>query len=258
MNKVWAIASVVIKELFRRKDFYVLFIITMVVSVLMAGVNIFNEPRVARYVKELCLLLIWVSSLVIAITTAARQLPFEREQRTLFPLLAKPVRRSQVLIGKFLGCWLACGGTLVCFYLFFGVLSMTREGTWPVLNYFQALMLHWFMLGIVTALTILGSILFSAPSSNITICFAIVAAILFLGRHLNKIALQLGEPLQAIVYGIYYLIPHLELFDVRDLIIHNWPLISWPVWAAALVYGACFTALFVWLGCVRFKKMVVH
>ena len=107
MKKCFAIAEVVVKELFRRKDFYVLFIITVVLSVLMAGVNVFNEPSVARYVKELCLLLIWVSSLVIAITTAARQLPVEKEQRTLFPLLAKPVRRSQVLIGKFLGCWLA-------------------------------------------------------------------------------------------------------------------------------------------------------
>src|SRR5688500_6405530 len=179
MNKIFAIAGVVVKELFRRKDFYVLFIITVLLSVLMAGVNIFNEPRIARYVKELCLLLIWLSSLVIAITTAARQIPSEKEQRTLFPLLAKPVRRSQVLIGKFLGCWLACGGTLVCFYLFFGVLSSMREGHWPVLNYLQAMVLHWFMLGIVTAITILGSILFSAPSSNITICFALVSAILF-------------------------------------------------------------------------------
>ena len=258
MNKSFAIAGIVVKELFRRKDFYVLFIITVLLSVLMAGVNIFNEPRIARYVKELCLLLIWLSSLVIAITTAARQIPSEKEQRTLFPLLAKPVRRSQVLIGKFLGCWLACGGTLVCFYLFFGLLSSMREGHWPVLNYFQAMVLHWFMLGIVTAITILGSILFSAPSSNITICFALVSGILFLGRHLNKIALQMSEPAQSIVYSIYYLIPHLELFDVRDLIIHNWPLISWPLWAAALIYAAAFTVLFVWLGCVRFKKMAVN
>lgn len=258
MNKSFAIAGVVIKELFRRKDFYVLFIITVLLSIMMAGVNIFNEPNIARYVKELCLLLIWISSLVIAITTAARQLPVEREQRTLFPLLAKPVRRSQVLIGKFLGCWLATGATLVCFYLFFGILSMTREGSWPVLNYFQALALHWFMLGIVTAFTLLGSILFSAPSANITICFAAVSAILFLGRHLNKIALQLSDPLQSIVYVIYYLIPHLELFDVRDLIIHNWPLIPWAVWFAAMVYGAFFTTFFIWLGCLRFKKTVIH
>ena len=62
-----------------------------------------------RYLKDVCLLLIWISSLVIAITTTARQIPAERESRTIFPLLAKPVRRGELIVGKFLGCWLACG-----------------------------------------------------------------------------------------------------------------------------------------------------
>ena len=42
-------------------------------------------------------------SLVIAIGTAARQIPAERENRTIFPLLAKPVSRWQVILGKFFG-----------------------------------------------------------------------------------------------------------------------------------------------------------
>src|SRR3954447_9956891 len=118
MTKIFAVASVVIRELYRRKDFYVLFIITVLLSLVMGSVNFFNDDQIVRYLKELCLLLIWIASLVIAVTTAARQIPAEREQRTLFPLLAKPISRSQVLFGKFLGCWLASGGTLICFYLF--------------------------------------------------------------------------------------------------------------------------------------------
>ena len=79
-----------------------------------------------RYLKEICLLLIWVSSLVICITTAARQIPAEWENRTIFPLLAKPVTRWHVVVGKFAGCWFACGIALVVFYLFFGIVSETR------------------------------------------------------------------------------------------------------------------------------------
>src|SRR6478609_4234995 len=127
MSKISAIAGVVLKEMHRRKDFYVLFIITVLLSLIMASVNFFNEEKIVRYLKEISLLLIWVVSLIIAVTTAARQIPAEREARTLFPLLAKPVTRSQVLLGKFFGCWLACGGTLICFYLFFGFLAMSRE-----------------------------------------------------------------------------------------------------------------------------------
>src|SRR5438552_18974330 len=138
MNVIWAIAIVVLKELYRRKDFYVLFVLTALITLTMGSVNFFNDHSIVRYLKEFCLLLIWISSLVIAIATAARQIPAERENRTIFPLLAKPLTRSQLLLGKFLGCWLACALVLLCFYLFFGALSASREHHWPVLNYFQA------------------------------------------------------------------------------------------------------------------------
>src|ERR1700722_1037071 len=136
MNAILAVANVVVKELYRRKDFYVLFILTVLMTLVMASANLFNNDRISGYLKEICLLLIWVSTLVMAVSTAARQMPAERENRTLFPLLAKPVTRAQVLAGKFLGCWLACGLCLIVFYLFLGVVSASRDHEWPVLNYF--------------------------------------------------------------------------------------------------------------------------
>ena len=78
MNNITAIASVVIKEMIRRKDFYVLFILTALISVTLGSVNFFGDASIVRYLKEICLLLIWISSLVIAITTTARQIPAER------------------------------------------------------------------------------------------------------------------------------------------------------------------------------------
>src|ERR1700744_407037 len=142
MRNIFAVASIVIKELYRRKDFYVLFIVTILICLVMASVNIFNDDKIVRYLKELCLLLVWISALVIAVTTTARQIPVERENRTLLPLLAKPVSRSQLVLGKFFGCWFACGLALVCFYVFFGALSASREHQWLLLNYFQAAVLH--------------------------------------------------------------------------------------------------------------------
>ena len=123
MNTVCALASVVIKELYRRKDFYVLFVMTALITLIMGSVTFFNDPKIVRYVKEVCLLLIWLSALVIAIMTAARQIPSERENRTIFPLLAKPVTRNQVVLGKFGGCWMASGIALVIFYLFFTIVT---------------------------------------------------------------------------------------------------------------------------------------
>src|SRR5678815_497798 len=64
-----AIAGLVVKELFRRKDFYVLFVLTALITLILGSVNFFNGDHIVRYLKEICLFLIWTASLVIAITT---------------------------------------------------------------------------------------------------------------------------------------------------------------------------------------------
>jgi Cu-processing system permease protein len=254
MRTVMALAGVVIKELYRRKDFYVLFILTALITLVMASVRFFHDEKIARYLKEICLLLIWVSALVVAIGTTARQIPAERENRTIFPLLAKPVTRWQVVLGKFFGCWLACGLSLVVFYLFFGIISGSRENHWPLLQWFQALWLHWIMLGVVVALVLLGSILFAAPSSNGTICLIVIAGILLLGRYLNQIALKEPQPLGTVVYAVYYLIPHLEWYDVRDFVIYNRPLIGWGDCALASLYGAVYSGLLLFATWLLFRR----
>jgi ABC-type transport system involved in multi-copper enzyme maturation permease subunit len=259
MKNIFAVAGIVIKELYRRKDFYVLFILTVLVCLIMASVNIFNDKQIVRYLKELCLLLIWVSSLVIAITTTARQIPAEREQRTLLPLLAKPLTRTQLIFGKFLGCWLACGLVLICFYTFFGALAASREHAWPLLNYFQAAFLHWIMLGVVVALTLLGSLVFAAPSSNSTICLVFVATILCVGRYLDAIALSLAEPLRSILYAVYFAIPHLEIpFGMRNLIVHDWPLVEWRFIGLDTLYLLAYAAVFLVAACLVFRRKAIN
>lgn len=258
MKTIFALSGVVIKELYRRKDFYVLFIITILICLVMASVNIFNDAKVVRYLKEISLLLIWLSSLVIAITTTARQIPAEREQRTLLPLLAKPITRTQLIFGKFLGCWLACGVTLLCFYLFFAALAFSREHTVPWLVYFQAAALHWAALGIVVTMSLLGSLIFAAPSSNSTIIFVIVSGILTIGRHLHQIGLAQPEPAQSIIYGLYLAIPHLELFDIRDLIVHDWPLIPWAYFSLAILYAFAYMTAFLVIACLVFRRKAVN
>jgi ABC-type transport system involved in multi-copper enzyme maturation permease subunit len=254
MNTISALAGVVIKELYRRKDFYVLFVLTALITLALAFVNFFHDPNIVRHIKDLCLLLIWVSALIVAIATTARQIPAEREQRTIFPLLAKPVTRGQVILGKFTGCWLACGIALIVFYFFFAVVSGSKENSWPLALYLEAMWLQWIMLGIVVAFVLLGSVVFTAPSSNATISFIIVVGILLLGGHLNKIALQAGEPLRTVTYVIYFLIPHLEWYDIRDFITYSHAPVGVVNCALATVYGAVYTSFLLWSTWMVFRR----
>jgi hypothetical protein len=107
------------------------------------------------------------------------------------------------------------------------------------------------MLSVVIGGTLLGSLVLSSVAANITISTVATVGILFIGRHLNKVAAQAGEVPGAILSGLYYAIPHLELFDVRDLIVHNWPLISWRIWGIATAYALLYAGLLFlasWLG----------
>ena len=259
MSTILALASVVIKELYRRKDFYVLFVLTGLITVVIGSVNLFQDVHMVRYVKDVALLLIWVSSLVIAIVTSARQIPAERENRTIFPLLAKPVTRAQVIVGKFAGCWLACGLALLMFYFFFGLVTASKEHHGPSLIFFQGFCFHFALLGVVVALALFGSVVFTAPSSNATICFIIVVGLMLFGGHLNQVALQQGEPVRSLVYTIYFLIPHLEWFyDLRLLILYDHTPVAFVDFLLALLYAVSYCAFLLFATWAVFRRKALN
>ncbi len=258
MKTVSALAGVVVKELYRRKDFYVLFVLTALVTVMMGSINFFHDKNIAGFLKEGCLWLIWISALVIAIVTTARQIPAECENRTIFPLLAKPVTRNQVVLGKFAGCWVATGIALVIFYLFFTIVAGTRENQWPLVSYFQALWLQWMMLAIVIAMALLGSIVFAAPSSNSTICFVVVIGILLVGGHLDQVTSHQPEPLRSIVYAIYFLIPHLEWYDVRQFVFFEQGMVPWKACGLATLYAWAYSAMLLLATWIVFRRKALN
>jgi Cu-processing system permease protein len=259
MIVIYAMSLVVVKEMIRRKDFYVLFIITALITLVMGAINIFNDQTIAGYLKELALLLIWVCSLVMAITSSARQFHAEKENRTIFPLLAKPVSRAQFLLGKFVGCWIACGIALLVFYVFLGVVAASREHTLEAGSYLVAFLLHWGALGVVVAMALLGSIVLPTPAANGTICFIVAAAIMMLGRHLNSIALQTGGLIGDIIYGVYYILPRLDwAFNVREFLVFHNPMPGAAIWSQALLFYGGYAALLMLVSWFLFRRRALN
>jgi ABC-type transport system involved in multi-copper enzyme maturation permease subunit len=89
-------------ESIRRREFYVLllFMGLFLVGALVARmVHVENAPT-ATFLLNLGLTLAFSFSKLITLLTAARQFPDELEQRTLYPLLAKPLGRGQYILGK--------------------------------------------------------------------------------------------------------------------------------------------------------------
>ena len=131
MKIVFAIAGVVIKELYRRKDFYVLFVMTALITMILGSVRFFNDDHIVRYLKDACLLLIWISSLVIAITTAARgEDPGRAGKPDDIPVAGQAGGKSAIDRGKICGL-LAGLRTGVDRVLFLLLASLAHRGNIP-------------------------------------------------------------------------------------------------------------------------------
>ena len=245
MRAVWAIACGMIKELIRKKDFYVLLIFMLVLLGFLSYQNFFQVEGISRYVRDFGYSLLMFFSFIIAVTFTAKQLPSEIEARTIYPLLAKPLSRQTIVLGKF------CGGVMVSvisftiFYSIFTAFYMTGGEDKSLVLLGQGFIFGVLFLCMVTALVMFFSN-FMTMSANVTLSFLLYLTIGGLSDSLREIAL-FSKGVIAMAYGaLYYLLPHLEFFDLRTRITHAWdPLPLWVVLSTTgytLIY--CFALLY--------------
>jgi len=124
MGSVGIIARFALLELLRRKDLAVLGLFAGISLVFLGLARIvgFETPSAATFTLNLSLTLITGLAQLMTLLMAARQIPDELERRTLFPLLARPVSRADILLGKTLAAWGT--GLVVYFSLLLPVLVL--------------------------------------------------------------------------------------------------------------------------------------
>jgi len=128
-GRVLAIATNTLTELARLKVFHFLMIFALLVigsSVFMARFSFQQEFQI---LKDIALGAMSIFTSLLAIVATARLIPQDREDRTIYTVLAKPVPRFEYLVGKLAGVFLLLAiGTLVMGAMFLLVLY-AREQT---------------------------------------------------------------------------------------------------------------------------------
>jgi Cu-processing system permease protein len=115
MTNFFIIVGTVWTEYLRRKDFYVVVLLMALFAlaalvVRMIGVRTAAE---AQFLMSFGLTMAYLLSAVLTAVLASRQLPREFENRTLYPLLARPLSRGSFLLGKVAGVALLGSLTLL-------------------------------------------------------------------------------------------------------------------------------------------------
>src|SRR6202011_508620 len=103
LARVLAITTNTLTELTRQKVFYVLLIFALLLigsSVFMARFSFQQEFQI---LKDVALGSMSIFTSLLAIVATARLIPQDIDDRTIYTILAKPVPRSEYLLGKLAG-----------------------------------------------------------------------------------------------------------------------------------------------------------
>ncbi len=127
LNRVRVIALNTLTEAVRQRVFNFFLIIGLVFIASASFFAQFTFGEQLKFIKDTCLGVISVISTLIAIVGTAQLLPNEVENRTIYTILAKPVRRFEFLLGKFLGSLFLLGVSVIAMSVLFAAVLFIKE-----------------------------------------------------------------------------------------------------------------------------------
>lgn len=201
----------------------------------------------ARFVRGLGLQLGSALSAGLAIISAARALPPELEQRTIYPVLAKPLSRGALLLGKGLPAWLISCAAMLLFTLATLLISPGLSYQQPaVLG--QALALKACSLAMVTALGLALSLWLP-----LAVNLLVTAGLVFGGGTLANVLAQAPRPLS----WLGLLLPDFSLLGHFMRYTDGGGALGGGLLAGLAVYAAAWCGLLAALAWRRFNRMAL-
>jgi ABC-type transport system involved in multi-copper enzyme maturation permease subunit len=252
LRNIGIIGRITMQEGARKQVFHVLMLFAVFLIFGSTILAKFDQHVQMKMMTDLCVVSVFFISAIIAITIAVTGVPGEMEQKTIYPIVAKPVRRWEFILGKYAGAMgtvaigMAVMGTTFAMlewaylgfvspavfyvfpFLFLETAILGAAAMW--LSTFTSWPLAWFLCVIFT---LLGNVKFSLYAS--------------LMRD-NHIALNAYT-----ITAIYHLLPNLQSFDFKDALVHGlYVPNSYLLQTAA--YGICYAAALLTLASVSFAR----
>jgi ABC-type transport system involved in multi-copper enzyme maturation permease subunit len=187
-----------------------------------------------KIIKDLGLAAMSVFGLFIAVFIGIGLVSKEVEKRSIYALLAKPIRRQDLILGKYLGLILTLLVNLVIMTVayYFVLAGMAWvDGSWfrphweaPALDpaLLKAIAMIFLQLAIVTAVALFFST-FSSPILAATLTVALYVVGHFNADLRNFEAVIDSKPLAYIARAIYYILPNLSPLDIKNQVVHAVP-----------------------------------
>jgi ABC-type transport system involved in multi-copper enzyme maturation permease subunit len=246
-GRIWTIGRNTMTEVIRQKFFYILLVFGLVVIASSRFFAQFSSVEQIKFVKDFSLAAMTVFGALIAMVGTAELLPLELDNRTIYPILAKPVHRAEFLLGKFAGMATLLLFTLLLMTLIFaGLLFYTehqllagagaaastpgaevtpQEVASQILRQTRdlALLKAIFLIGVKALIVCAISLLISTFATSV-IFNVIASVIIYVCGHLEAGARQasLGDQspgVRALMLVVAFFVPDLNAFNLADAVV---------------------------------------
>lgn len=203
-----------------------------------------------KIIKDLGLAALGFFGVIIAVFVGTSLVHKELDKRTVFVVLTKPVPRAAFLVGKFAGLMATLTVLTACMGLaYLGLLALLRVEIH--VGMFQAIGFAWLELVLLTSLTLLFST-FTTP----VLCMLYSFSLYFIGHNLGTfrdMAQKSAPGLREVLMGMYYLLPNLTLFDIKNQVVYGYASPAGQV-AAVTAYAFAYSAAVFCVAALIFRR----
>lgn len=255
VNAIRALARGVVLESIRRKDLWVVAILGFLILASAGALGLFGIKGLELFVKDLAVTVLGLFSMILAVVTSCRILPDEIRNRTLYPLLARPISRLDLLVGKYIGA------VVVSWIGFLALVALTGVALATFGVGFEGVMVQYVIakmmgLAVICAVGLCLSA-YMTPNAAATLSFLLV-----FGSTIFTRALQMASAEQPgfvwLFRGLNAILPQVHLFDLGGRAVYvNWSPAPLWVMAALAGYMLVYVSATIGLGWLRFRRQAL-
>lgn len=253
MRAVALIAVNVFRESVRDKVLYNLVFFAILLMGASYLIGQLTAGQDVKIIKDLGLAATSVFGLFISVFIGVGLVSKEVERRSIYSLLAKPIGRHQVVLGKYLGLVLTLAVNIAimaaALYIVLGVMAWTEspemKRAWEAPATDPAMLKAVFLilaeLALVVAIALFFST-FSTPILSAALTFGLYVAGHF-SSDLRNFEQVVNQPAVArLAHGLYWLLPNLAPFDVKSEVVHAQPVPLGYI-AVTVAYGLTYVVV---------------
>lgn len=237
-----AISLYTFQEILRRRTLYFLFFLLFLLVVFIPNLPSFNIGVKLQLFLDFSLGFTSLFLSILAVALSANQLPADIERKIIYQILSKPIKRSEVILGKYFGVLISLLFSALVASLTIFLLAFVYFGNWEF-SVFYGVFLGFLEASVVSAFVFLVST-FATP----TITVLLTITFYFIG-HAREQLVEVFSWFNALAI----IFPSLESFNLSDPLAHG---VSVPLsyYGITFVYGLFFSVFYLLAAILIFNQ----